>query len=153
MGLDMYLTGHRYIKDWEHNYEDGVIPPDSPAKKVAAAVGTDMPVNSVVVDVGCWRKANQIHKWFVDNVQGGRDECQLSWVSDKKLRQLRALIDEIGSDVEKAAALLPPQSGFFFGSTDIDDWYWDDLKHTRTVIDKALKLDEEGWTIYYQSSW
>ena len=26
-------------------------------------------------EVGYWRKANQIHKWFVDNVQDGVDDC------------------------------------------------------------------------------
>ena len=26
-------------------------------------------------EIGYWRKANQIHKWFVDNVQGGEDDC------------------------------------------------------------------------------
>ena len=25
--------------------------------------------------VGYWRKANHIHKWFVDNVQNGEDDC------------------------------------------------------------------------------
>jgi hypothetical protein len=28
-----------------------------------------------VEEIGYWRKANQIHKWFVDNVQGGEDDC------------------------------------------------------------------------------
>ena len=29
----------------------------------------------IVENVGYWRKANAIHKWFVDNVQDGIDDC------------------------------------------------------------------------------
>ena len=33
---------------------------------------------------GYWRKANQIHKWFVDNVQGGIDDCRPYPVSQSR---------------------------------------------------------------------
>lgn len=40
-------------------------------------------------DVGYWRKANQIHNWFVQNVQGGEDDCGIYEVSQAKLIELR----------------------------------------------------------------
>lgn len=43
----------------------------------------------VVVHAGYWRKANHIHKWFVDNVQDGKDECQREYVSREDLKKLR----------------------------------------------------------------
>jgi cysteine desulfurase len=38
-----------------------------------------------------WRKANQIHAWFVQNVQEGVDECERHWVPREKLVELRDL--------------------------------------------------------------
>ena len=38
--------------------------------------------------VAYWRKANAIHKWFVDNCGDGIDECQTMEVSKEKLEEL-----------------------------------------------------------------
>ena len=46
--------------------------------------------------------------------------------------------------------LLPATGGFFFGSTDYDEYYIDTLKYTKNVLEKAL--EEEG-EYYYSSSW
>ena len=40
-------------------------------------------------EVMYWRKANAIHKWFVDNVQGGEDDCREYPVSNDQLIELR----------------------------------------------------------------
>lgn len=51
-----------------------------------------------------------------------------------------------------AKELLPPTSGFFFGSTAVDEYYIDDLQKTIAIIDKTLALPNNWW-IEYQSSW
>ena len=33
------------------------------------------PHSRIIEQVGYWRKANQIHNWFVENVQDGEDDC------------------------------------------------------------------------------
>ena len=38
--------------------------------------------------VGYWRKANQIHNWFVENVQDGIDDCGTYEVTEKQLVNL-----------------------------------------------------------------
>lgn len=43
---------------------------------------------TIVSSVGYWRKANAIHKWFVENVQDGEDNCEEYDVSLEKLRDL-----------------------------------------------------------------
>ena len=55
-------------------------------------------------------------------------------------------------DATVAKELLPTQSGFFFGDTDYDDWYWENLQDTKRIITEALKNDD-GCDFYYQSSW
>ena len=53
---------------------------------------------------------------------------------------------------EDLAELLPTSSGFFFGSTDYDQYYLDDIKETVKIIDEALADDMNG-DFYYRSSW
>jgi hypothetical protein len=44
--------------------------------------------------------------------------------------------------------------GFFFGTTDIDEWYWNGLKSTIKQIDRILALPNiDDLSFYYQSSW
>ena len=42
-----------------------------------------------------WRKANAIHKWFVDNVQYGEDDCKTYEVTANELVKLRDLCREV----------------------------------------------------------
>ena len=145
MGLDMYLSAKRYLGFGQ----------DELASKVSElfpALG-EARVKEVTAELMYWRKANAIHKWFVDNVQDGVDECQETWVEREKLEELLAVIEEVLADKKKAGELLPPSAGFFFGSTEIDDWYWQDLKETQTGLRDLLSKDLKGWDIYYRSSW
>lgn len=47
---------------------------------------------------------------------------------------------------------LAPTAGFFFGSTEKDEWYYNDLMETIDIIDTALALGDD-WEIIYQASW
>lgn len=141
MGLDMYLDAKRFY--WI----------DSSAPKVND-LPDGFPVRYVTVDAGYWRKANAIHQWFVDNVQEGMDNCGRYEVSREKLQELVDICKQVLADPSKAGELLPTAEGFFFGSTDYDEGYKDDLQLTITQIEKALtKLPEDEWTFEYQSSW
>lgn len=151
MGLDMYLEARRHL--WSFNEGD-----DEKADLVASVFpelnGIGKP-NEVSVELMYWRKANAIHKWFVDNVQAGEDDCQRSSVDKEDLQHLYNIIEQILKDrtSEAAIALLPPQSGFFFGSNAIDEYYWDTLETTKEALEKILAANLDGWDIYYQASW
>ena len=50
--------------------------------------------------------------------------------------------------------ILPTSSGFFFGSTEYDEWYYQDLKNTIEQCQKVL--DETDWdteVVVYTESW
>ena len=165
MGLDMYLHAKKYVEkiNWDKLDRDNDIGLDSPEvvnplwnEIVNTARMADVAVDiyGVHVEVTCayWRKANQIHKWFVDNVQGGNDNCGEYYVSNEKLNQLRETCRQ--ALFAKDPSLLPPQAGFFFGSYDIDEWYWQDIKDTIKKIDRVLALpDMSKLSFYYTSSW
>ena len=157
MGLDMYLSAKRYIsgalrgeKDAEKQEAIQKLFPELEGFK--GRWGDNSPVKEVSIDVGYWRKANAIHDWFVRECQDGRDECQPSYVGREQLVQLRESCEEVLAKKSKASELLPTTSGFFFGSTEYDQYYFDDLKQTIEIIDHALKLPTD-WDFEYRSSW
>lgn len=145
MGLDMYLRAERYMWYNEDELKDAVgqcfpeLPEGASIKQVEA-------------EVGYWRKANSVHKWFVDNVQGGVDECQKAHVSREHIQKLRDICQKIVDNPDLAPSLLPTQSGFFFGSTEYGEWYMQDIKETLDICDRALNLPDT-WDLHYQSSW
>jgi hypothetical protein len=152
MGLDMYLRAKKYISNFDYYEKDKEV-----NKQIKEVIGLDHldDVDSsieVAVTVGYWRKANQIHSWFVENCQKGIDECQESYVERHKLNELLELCNK--AIAEQDANLLPPRSGFFFGSTEVDEWYWSDLEHTSITLSKILDdVNLESYDFYYQSSW
>jgi len=151
MGLDMYLEAKRSL--WSYNEGDGQ------KADLVASVFPEMAdigrPSGVTVELMYWRKANAIHKWFVDNVQDGVDECQKSYVEKEKLQHLYNIIEQVLKDntIETAMSLLPTESGFFFGGTEYDQWYWTNLEETQKSLKKILAADLDRWDIYYQSSW
>lgn len=165
MGLDMYLRTN--------------------SKKLCEEMNdADDAFESILIPRGIaiqWRKANAIHKWFVDTVQGGNDDCGLYEVEVSELAMLHdtckeviesARLDEehdgqLLVDSETAARLLPTQSGFFFGGTEYGLDYLLDLKFTVEKLGRLLDSlepsgpfnvvhkDEPDWFVrfYYTSSW
>lgn len=108
-----------------------------------------------IEEVAYWRKANEIHNWFVENVQDGEDDCQIHrelMASD--LEELLVLCEEVKADHSKAEELLPRVSGFFFGDQEYDAWYFEDLDSTIDQLSKLLKeTDFDNEQLYYDSSW
>jgi hypothetical protein len=163
MGLDMYLTKRTYVKNWNFQKDEQK---HTVTVKLNGKSRKDIKprrISQIIEDVGYWRKANQIHNWFVENVQDGRDECQESYVSLEKLTELRDLCKEVirYKNSEFNNDNLPTSSGFFFGGTDYDEYYYEDCKDTIKIIDTILKEEEivsntEGiysGEYYYQASW
>ena len=99
-----------------------------------------------------WRKANQVHAWFVAKVQNGNDNCGQYYVSRGQLEELLKLVNAVLTEPTKAADLLPTQEGFFFGSYEYGNDYFQDLKETKDGVEKILSEPDNG-SFYYQSSW
>ena len=156
MGLDQYLHAEKYISGYDHQREEQKNEYRSLVESfgVGEFVDPESPSAYVKFTVAYWRKANAIHQWFVNNCQGGKDECQDTYVSREKLQELLDLCKTVGKSKKKAAELLAPQGGFFFGSTDIDQYYFQDLKDTIEILEKCL-TDKffESCDFYYRSSW
>jgi hypothetical protein len=153
MGLDMYLTRKTYVRQWSHQkpeeqFEITITKGGKPYD------GIDISnVTNIEEEVGYWRKANQIHRWFVENIQNGVDNCGEYSVSKGELEELRNICTEVLNDHSKAEELLPSASGFFFGNTDYDEYYYNDVEHTIEILDKIIGETNPNQDIYYSSSW
>ena len=100
-----------------------------------------------------WRKANAVHRWFVENVQGGEDDCGTYDVPVTKLRELRDILERVVDCRELGPELLPTQSGFFFGSTEYDDWYVHKAYMVLQAVIVVLYDFRDGDRITYGSCW
>jgi hypothetical protein len=181
MGLDMYLTKKYYVKNY-----DFMKPEDKHIITILkGGKPTSIPTDKITyieTDAMYWRKANAIHKWFVDNVQDGNDDCGDYYVSREKLEELLNICKKVianstlvkskivngyrvtehgetpiledGESIEdptEAQELLPTTDGFFFGGTDYDQYYYNDIKRTIDGLTEVLN-DDDG-EFYYHSSW
>lgn len=145
MGLDMYLTGEIYIWSGEKN--------DPTRAKIQEIFNTGLKPKRVEFEIMYWRKANAIHKWFVDNVQDGKDDCERYCVSTDQLMELLNAVRRAIKSTNPEEH-LPTQSGFFFGGTEYDEWYDKSLKHTQETLEKFLTSEEsKTLDLYYHSSW
>ena len=156
MGLDMYLNGKRYLSKY-FNEEDGkraaeIAEQFPELAKMRGRFGDESPVKEIRVEAGYWRKANAIHKWFVDNVQGGTDDCGSYYVAREQLEELKKLCEQVLQFRHLAAEKLPPSQGFFFGSDKVDEYYFQDLEQTVQIINDCLELPQD-WDFEYHSSW
>jgi hypothetical protein len=159
MGLDMYLYRKEYISGTAWTQDEKAIKEANLYSVIADHF--DIPSNGshlhaeIDICVAYWRKANAIHGWFVNTLAGGVDECQPIYVSLDNLKELRELVNSVLLTPAFAGDILPTQSGFFFGSSDIDEWYISDMKNTVEMIDKIISsVSPDSYNrFYYQASW
>jgi len=142
-----------------------------------------MPISYVEYSAGYWRKANQIHNWFVRELADGVDECQTIYVQredlERLLKEVKIVLGstrlvkgrvhngtqykdgksielyeegEVLEDSTVAQKYLPTGEGFFFGSTEYNQWYWEDLLETKKILEQALESDDRC-EFSYQASW
>jgi hypothetical protein len=162
MGLDMYLTGKRYMATWideadaERQTAIQTLFPE--LANIPSTFGDRSPVREIRIEAGYWRKANAIHNWFVHNVQGGEDKCRPHPVSREQLTELKVQCERAigarGRDFEEETSedILPTANGFFFGTTEYDDWYYATLAQTIEIVDRCLAMPD-AWEFEYCSSW
>ena len=125
MGLDMFLYKHKQYKDNDKT------------------------------EVAYWRKANQIREWFVNHTDlDYGDNCEIIPLTRENLVELVNDCNKVLDNHNLAPDIMPTSSGFFFGGTDYDDWYYEDLRYTVKVVGEILETtDFENEVIEYSDWW
>ena len=152
MGLDMYLHRQNYVKNW-----DFMKPAERHTVSIKKGKKTRDDIKPeriayVTEEVGYWRKFNALHSWFVENVQNGDDNCGEYYVDRKLLEKLLEDMKSINNDKNIAEKVLPTSSGFFFGGTEYDDYYFSEIQRTIQLLEELLAEKSDG-QFYYTSSW
>lgn len=94
-----------------------------------------------------WRKSNHIHNWFAKKLYSSdeEDNCNPKTISSKLLDELQSTCQQVLANRKKADKLLPTASGFFWGCTDYDDYYFDDVERTIKEIDELKEKYKDNW--------
>jgi hypothetical protein len=166
MGLDMYLNVSERIEshDYSRGYSETTRTENPRYNTIVETVGMKVRDNiaaSVAVEYTAiyWRKANQIHGWFVNELADGVDECQPIRVTRDNLVDLHSICGQLidTRSTELANELLPPTPGFFFGAYEIDEYYWRDIEETHEqlteLLDEITEDNRWNYSIEYQASW
>ena len=130
MGLDMYIN--RRVRGYRKG--DGTLSMSfEDYKSDEWGVGNG---ETVETEVAYWRKANAIHKWFVDNVQDGVDECQESDIDIDTLKRLRDLCMEVFTRMQGMVLRIPKK--------DVDkfkEFYGDKKEYKQRIAIDPKNLD------------
>ena len=177
----LYATKRGCNTDWANDEEKAFV---KAVKQAVPEIYDSGNLNSVTVkfEVAYWRKANHIHKWFVENVQDGKDDCGDYYVSVEQLGDLLVLckqvvkecplvdgqvshgqrmVDGEWQDILKPgkmvknperAAELLPTSSGFFFGC-IDYDQWYMADIQETIDQLERALKLKGWDYEYHSSW
>jgi hypothetical protein len=133
MGLDMYLTGEKFLMpDFQNRsidlQEDG------------------FRLRSKTVELGYWRKHPNLHGYIVQTFAGGKDECQIICLEPNDIRTIVAAVK---------AKNLPDTEGPFFGSSNTSSEY---IANDIAIFEKAVDwLETEESRVFrsvkYRASW
>jgi hypothetical protein len=180
LGLDQWLGKRTYVKNWNH------MKPEEKHSVTITGPSADQintaKISYIEEELMYWRKANQIHAYFIGDAE---DNGQAVYVPTDSLIELHAICNRIINECpleegiinngkslvngewvhntepgkvmtnsKLAAELLPRSEGFFFGSQDYDEWYMEDIINTRNMLDELFKQPKWDHADYqYTASW
>jgi len=154
MGLDMYMYVSEYESRFDTNKKGNFYP------KKLEDFEKDISERNFVsketkYQVGYWRKFNALHNYIVEHFADGNDDCRPVYIGYNELELLRNVCKDVLDNHDLASELLPTQDGFFFGSTEYDEWYFENLEYSLDLFNKLLEFCNKNPStdIYYKASW
>lgn len=172
MGLDMFLNRKRDL-NWE---EIQGLQDKFPETK--------NPIYGIKEEIAYWRKANQIHNFFMKKDVNGEDRQADVDINDikellkickrlkRELRLTKGKIHtgtrftkdgkkeiyeegEIIANPKLAEELLPTRAGFFFGDTDYDSYYYEQICEAIPILQKIVDEHNKYNNVSYEyiASW
>lgn len=98
-----------------------------------------------------FRKVNFIYAYFQDRLEN--ESCVITKNELNEFIQVCKDVYNHKGDEDYASEFLPTTSGFFFGSTSYDDWYWDDVKDCIKQMQKLYKSLKDEDFVLWDFSW
>ena len=154
MGLDMYFYLRKYESQSKWDEKAAVLNYDEDLKGLENYIfKRNFKSVETKYQVGYFRKFNALHSYIVKTFANGVDECQEIYLSKKDLNKLLDALKSVSKD--NASQVLPTQTGFFFGSQNYDEYYFEDVKEAIELITKMLEVmnSNNKWSACYEASW
>lgn len=166
MGLDMYLESHKQ-DTYELNERAIVLMSDilNFRHRTSTETFVDDPewskTNDSIKDlikheseqVAYWRKANQIRGWFAKLLGEESNGVCTGKVSKENIESLLDTCKRVLKDHSLAKKLLPTTEGFFFGSNEYDEYYFEKIKETVEICEKILREFDFGTNYLIYDEW
>jgi hypothetical protein len=133
MGLDMYLSGKKFIM--YRTLQERTLQEDG------------FPLTCKYFELGYWRKHPNLHGYIVQTFAGGMDKCQdIDLTCPNRIRAIIAAVK---------ARKLPHTEGCFFGASDHSQ---EQMAHDIGIFERALAWLDTGEpgivrTLTYRASW
>lgn len=106
------------------------------------------------VEVAYWRKHNALHGFLNSLQPQDIEDLEIVPLSKDNLEEILDLSKAIMRKDLDPELSMPTFGGFFFGTYEYDDWYYNRTQDTIDQIEKILKeTDFEKQAIYYQAWW
>jgi hypothetical protein len=143
MGLDqavlkMSLETAAKIGAWQSAGRDGDVDPAEGGEMETIWVG---------------RKENHIHAAIADITHSKVRNCDYLLLSKENVQSLVTRLATVHAEPTSAQAVLPPQEGFFFGGTDINEWYFKDIEQELEDFTAILNEWDESSCYAYWAWW
>ena len=153
MGLDSYLYAHTFVSSlYGKEGEAEVFNSIKELMQASPFIEEDqLYFAEAKIQVGYWRKFNALHHYIIKNITNGVDNCNPIEFTRHEITKLVSVLEEVNED--NAAELFPTTSGFFFGSTDYDEYYFTQVNNAKQFISNLLENSPKNWTFTYQASW
>lgn len=166
MGLDMYLYANKYDSKTTYNYDEEkkdkvskTFYPRALNKLARKHADNNFLSRETFYQIGYWRKFNALHGFIVEHYADGEDNCRKIYLSKDDIKEILNTLKEVKANPNSAMDIMPPTSGFFFGSKDIDEWFIKDVEYSVELFEDVLEMLEKNdkrnnyYEIYYQASW
>lgn len=97
-----------------------------------------------------WRKENHLQNWFINHTD--YDEGTQEPSSEFGIEKIEELLSDLKNVNEKNAdTIMPTRSGFFYGSTNYDEYYFSAIKNEISELEEVIANHKEGDTYQYET--
>ena len=148
--MPLYKQYGFYLDKFGYDYREKTITSVKEPKEVEQ-IFTEEEKHIYAIADAYFRKVNFIYQYFRGKLVD--EECIVSKFELNEFIQVCKDVYNHKGDEDYATENLPTTSGFFFGSTEYDDWYWNDVKDCIKQMEKLYKkLDDED-SVLWSFSW
>ena len=100
-----------------------------------------------------FRKVNFLIPFVESKIDHELDDCEVVKLTKADLEALVERCKEVLAHHDKAELLLPTRGGFFFGGTEYDEWYFNDVQEVHDEVSDLLSTMTSRMKASFSAWW